>query len=119
MPTYKFPNVTMYLIHIEPRYRHAGHYLGITRDDRPVEERFAEHLAGQGARLTRVAIRAGCELILDRIWEDMPAGRETAMKAHSLTRYCLTCRARRKRGIAIHVVNGSASPVLSNAVAEF
>ena len=37
--------MSLYLLHIEPRYRHAGHYLGFTPDLR-VNRRAMEHIDG-------------------------------------------------------------------------
>jgi hypothetical protein len=37
--------MSLYLLHIEPRYRHAGHYLGFCQAER-VDRRVNEHLAG-------------------------------------------------------------------------
>lgn len=54
-----------YLIHFEPPYKHARHYLGFAED---VLRRVDEHRAGQGARLTQVAAQAGCKLVLARVW---------------------------------------------------
>lgn len=56
----------VYLIHFDPSYKHARHYLGYADD---VERRFAEHQHGAGARLTQVAVGAGCKLLLVRVWE--------------------------------------------------
>jgi len=57
----------VYLIHLEPSYRHAKHYVGFAED---VEPRINAHLHGRGARLTQVAHDAGCALILARVWPD-------------------------------------------------
>lgn len=46
----------VYVLHIEPPYRHAAHYIGFTT--RP-DERVAEHLAGRGSPLIRTALAAG------------------------------------------------------------
>lgn len=42
-----------------PKYRHARHYIGFAYD---VDARFDLHRKGQGARLTQVAVQAGCKL---------------------------------------------------------
>lgn len=57
----------VYLIHFSPSYKHAKHYLGWAED---IDRRLAEHEIGAGARLTQVAVDAGCRLILARVWED-------------------------------------------------
>lgn len=48
---------TVYLLHIEPAYRHARHYLAFSTDP---PARVAEHIAGHGSPLIRAAIAAGC-----------------------------------------------------------
>lgn len=83
---------TVYLLHFSPAYRHAQHYLGLTRDGRPVEERLKEHRSGSGARLTRAASKAGCELIVARVWENAPFGFEMKTKGRSLRPLCPICR---------------------------
>jgi hypothetical protein len=47
---------TVYVLHFEPAYRHARHYLGWARD---VDARVAEHLAGSASPLVRAAVLAG------------------------------------------------------------
>jgi predicted GIY-YIG superfamily endonuclease len=55
----------VYLIHFEPAYKHARHYLGYADD---IAARLALHRAGQGARLTQVAADAGCKIRLVKVW---------------------------------------------------
>jgi len=81
---------TTYLIHIDPPYQHAHHYTGWT--DKPLLERFADHLAGRGALLTRVAVRAGCTLTLARVWPDTTKDREDSLKHRGgARRFCPEC----------------------------
>jgi predicted GIY-YIG superfamily endonuclease len=87
---------TVYLIHFEPPFRHAKHYLGYC--DGPVEDRLARHNAGHGARLTRAAVRAGCRLVLARTWE---GDRDRERQIHRWKcgpKNCPVCRARKKAG---------------------
>jgi predicted GIY-YIG superfamily endonuclease len=81
---------TVYLLHFEPSYRHAGHYLGFAQQD--VRARLAEHQAGRGARLTQVAIEAGCALILARTWPDSTRHDERRRKGRSLRPLCPLCQ---------------------------
>jgi hypothetical protein len=53
----------LYLLHLEPAFKHARHYLGFTAYD-DVKWRLERHLAGQGSPLIRAAVGAGCEIIL-------------------------------------------------------
>lgn len=85
---------TIYLIHIEPRYKHAGHYLGICRNGRDVAERFKEHHEGRGAVLTQYARRAGCNLHLARVWFNCEFASERRMKGRSLVPLCPICKER-------------------------
>jgi hypothetical protein len=80
---------TTYLIHIDPPYKHAKHYKGWT--DRPVGRRFADHLAGRGALLTRMAVQAGSRLTLARVWPDTTKDREDSIKRHGGGRMCPEC----------------------------
>ena len=56
----------VYLIHFEPAYKQARHYMGYAEDLAP---RINAHMHGRGARLTQVAHDAGCALVLARVWE--------------------------------------------------
>jgi hypothetical protein len=60
--------------------------------DKPVLVRFAEHLAGKGAVLTRAAVRAGIGLKLARIWENTTKDREDSLKHQGgARRFCPEC----------------------------
>lgn len=86
-----------YLLHFEPRFRHAGHYLGYADD---IERRVKEHQTGKsGARLPTAAVQAGCALILVRTWPDADRTVERKLKGTkgkgrtgSLARICPTCK---------------------------
>ena len=92
-----------YLIHFSEPFGHAKHYVGSTT--RSVAERFAEHVAGQGANLTALAVQSGITLTLARTW-DGDRAMETKLKyrgtvartgvKHGMSRYCPTCRAARR-----------------------
>jgi hypothetical protein len=69
---------TTYLIHFARPYRHARHYKGWT--PRPVEERFADHVAGRGALLTRLVAQAGIPMTLARVWPNTTKDREDCIK---------------------------------------
>lgn len=63
----------IYLLHFEPPYKHARHYIGFTEDE-DLDSRLNRHMKGQGSRLVKVAIAAGCDVLLARFW---PAGTRT------------------------------------------
>lgn len=85
----------VYLLHFEPRYKHAGHYIGYTDY---LKRRVAHHREGRGATLTRYAARAGCELVVARVWKKADRALEKKLK-HSghHSRLCPLCNPRAER----------------------
>jgi predicted GIY-YIG superfamily endonuclease len=67
----------VYLLHFSPAYRHARHYVGYAED---IIKRVDEHRAGSGSRLTQVALQAGSQLQLVRIWQDADRATERRIK---------------------------------------
>ena len=58
----------VYLLHIEPPYRHAAHYTGYAQDGDPAR-RLEEHKRGRGSPLVYAAVGAGCEVSVVRTWQ--------------------------------------------------
>lgn len=99
----------LYLLHLEPPYKHARHYLGWAVD---IEARLAEHRSGSsGVRLVEAAVRAGCNLELVRTWPNASRDDERRLKARNPGKYsrprgsnstgsrgrlCPLCKTRRK-----------------------
>ncbi len=80
----------VYLLHFDPPYKHAAHYLGWAED---IAARVEQHRNGAGARLTQVAVSAGCALILARVWPDADRATERRYKnQHNSPRLCPICR---------------------------
>jgi hypothetical protein len=83
---------TIYLLHLEPAYRHAKHYLGFVEGE-DVESRLKEHLRGTGGRLCAVAVANGCKLELVRTWPNKTRNDERRMKMNAhIPRKCPICR---------------------------
>ena len=82
-------NAGVYLLHISPAYEHARHYTGYADDlDRPI----ALHKAGKGARLTQVAVDAGCTLHVTRVWPGQGRDFERKLKRRkNAPRLCPWC----------------------------
>ncbi len=79
----------VYLLHFSPPYKHAKHYMGFAED---IDRRIEQHRAGTGARLTQVAIDAGCRLILARIWPGADRSTERRLKKRKESpRLCPIC----------------------------
>lgn len=83
----------LYLLHFDPRYKHAGHYLGYSTN---IDRRVAEHLAGVPpcSPLVRAAIIAGSTVTLARTIDGGTRTLERRMKrSGGLSRHCPVCRA--------------------------
>ena len=79
---------TVYLLHFDRPYRHAGHYTGWTAD---LDHRLIEHRDGHGARLLAVIADAGIGWTLARTWPGTRS-RERALKRQGgATRRCPLC----------------------------
>jgi hypothetical protein len=97
--------MSLYLLHIEPGYKHARHYCGFTPDLR-VNRRAMEHIDGvrhKASPLILAALNAGCTVVIARRWEGPQYGRaqERRMKdGGTLPKYCPLCRARRRQANA-------------------
>ena len=80
----------VYILHLDPPYRHARHYTGHA-DPGHLAERLAEHGTARGARLLQVQREAGGTWHLART---LPGGRdlERAIKdTQAVPRYCPDC----------------------------
>lgn len=85
----------VYLLHFEPRYRHAGHYLGFAED---IGRRVVEHrqVPSKASPLVQAALGAGCAVTLARVWPGADRNRERRLKVQGgHSRKCPTCRGRR------------------------
>lgn len=79
----------VYLLHFDPPYRHAGHYLGWSDD---MERRTAHHLAGRGHNpLVDAALAAGSVVTVARTWPGADRSFESRLKRHGKTRVCPLC----------------------------
>jgi hypothetical protein len=93
--------MSLYLLHIEPRYKHAGHYLGFCESDN-VDRRVNQHLAAgsKASPLVLAALMSGCTVTLARKWEGPQYDRkaERAKKARGHARLCPLCRQQIQKG---------------------
>lgn len=72
----------VYLLHFEPRYKHAGHYLGYADD---IGRRVFEHeISGSGAKLPDAARRAGVNMYLARVFPGADRKLERKLKGRQL-----------------------------------
>jgi len=97
----------LYLLHLEPGYKHAKHYLGFT-EERDVTRRVNEHLAcgAKASPLIKAALQAGCRVTIARTWTDEMATRtrERQIKnTRHVPDYCPICRERRRHPDQAHL----------------
>jgi predicted GIY-YIG superfamily endonuclease len=111
----------VYLLHFEPKFRHAGHYLGYADD---IGRRVLEHQEGKsGAKLPAAAAAAGSKLILARTWEGEDRNFERKLKGRqlrpdgtkthhrgSLKQFCPICKAQERDAKALVRGNLAGSP---------
>lgn len=81
---------TVYLIHFETRFKHAGHYLGFCDD---LGRRIDQHRCGNGARLMEVVSAAGIGWKVVRTWVgDRAFERSLKRRKNTPRRLCPVCR---------------------------
>jgi hypothetical protein len=83
----------LYLLHLEPRYRHAGHRLGWSTN---VRQRVEQHLAAgpRSSPLIRAQLAAGGRAVVTRVWVGGDRTLEARLKrGGGLSRHCPHCRA--------------------------
>lgn len=83
---------TIYLLHLDPPYKHARHYLGWV--DHDLEARLAKHRRGQGARLLEVITAAGGRAVLVRTWAGDRTLERTMKNRRYAPRLCPVCTGR-------------------------
>ena len=81
----------VYILHIEPPYQHAGHYVGFSHN---ILACLALHQAGQSqVALIRAAVQAGHTLTLAHVWPNADRTFERRLKnCKNTPRYCPICR---------------------------
>jgi predicted GIY-YIG superfamily endonuclease len=79
---------TIYMIHFDERYGHAGHYTGWTTD---LPARLAAHTAGTGAKLMEVIKDAGITWRLARTWEGTRNLERSLKRSGGGARRCPIC----------------------------
>jgi hypothetical protein len=87
--------IVSYLLHLDPPYRHAGHYLGSTPD---LERRLSEHGGLHGSPLLLAQKRAGGSWHLVRTWVGSRQ-KESELKSNNGKRYCPECSEHPRPGI--------------------
>jgi predicted GIY-YIG superfamily endonuclease len=79
---------TVYLLHFDQRFKHAGHYLGWTRD---LPRRIERHFKGHGSRLVQVVVDAGIGISVVRTWSGGRDLERRLKKRGGRSRLCPFC----------------------------
>lgn len=83
---------SIYLIHFDRRYRHAGHYIGWTKEKFP-RKRIEKHRDGRGANLMRVLKEHGIGWRVARVWMRATRSDERRLKNwNGAAKLCPVCR---------------------------
>ena len=86
----------VYILHFEPQYKHARHYIGWAMDEAHLNERIQAHIEGRsGQPLVMAAVAAGCK-ITAHCWLDYDKQDERVMKKQHGPRNCPCCNHPRK-----------------------
>lgn len=85
------PGGTVYLLHLDPPYKHAAHYLGWAGPGN-LGYRLAHHAAGSGANLLLHAAKAGGTWRLVRTWPGDRYLERRIKRRGGLRRCCPVCR---------------------------
>lgn len=105
------PVGTVYLIHLDPAYKHARHYTGWSAN---LEQRLEEHRAGIGARLLDVVQKAGGSWHLVRTWRGTRELERAIKDMRAVPQLCPECSPHPlplTRGRAARLVRDRADPV--------
>jgi hypothetical protein len=82
---------TIYLLHLDPPYKHARHYLGWAGPGN-LGSRLAHHAAGSGANLLVYAAKAGGSWTLARTWAGDRRLERRIKRRGGAARVCPVCR---------------------------
>jgi predicted GIY-YIG superfamily endonuclease len=80
----------LYLLHLQPSYHHARHYLGYTRNH-DLSQRLLAHIEGRGSPLVHAAVTAGCRILLAATWDGDRVLERTLKNWHNGPRLCPLC----------------------------
>lgn len=86
--------MTVYVLHFDPPYKHAKHYIGFTEC---IDNRFERHCNGGGSPLVKAALAAGCVVSVAHVFEGADREFERKLKNRKDTpRWCRLCDGERK-----------------------
>lgn len=70
----------VYLIHLATPYKHARHYIGYTKRDSTLQDRFNHHVNGSGSAFLRAVSKAGISFEIVRTWPGEDGNFERKLK---------------------------------------
>ena len=85
---------TVYVLHFDPPYKHARHYIGWTEGD-DITARLQVHLRGRGSPLVRAAVAAGVQVQLAATYPGTRYLERRLKRWHKTGQFCAICREQR------------------------
>jgi predicted GIY-YIG superfamily endonuclease len=83
---------TIYVLHLDPPFKHARHYTGWTQD---LAGRLERHRRGNGSKLLAAAVATGCTFRLARTWSGCRNAERRIKRTGGASRFCPICMAER------------------------
>lgn len=81
--------MTVYVLHFDPPFKHACHYIGFTDS---LDTRFETHTNGQGSPLVKAAIAAGSVITVAHVFEGADRTFERKIKnRRDVCKWCPSC----------------------------
>lgn len=82
---------TVYLLHLDPPFKHARHYIGFTILG--LDDRLQRHKTDRGAKLLRAQLAAGGTWRVAQVWAQVPRSFELVLKRRGgAARCCPICK---------------------------
>lgn len=82
----------VYLLHLNTKLKHAGHYIGYSQSARTLPARLAHHANGTGARFTQVCIERGITWQVAKVWDANRTFERKLKNRKGASRFCPICK---------------------------
>lgn len=89
--------MTVYVLHFDPPYKHARHYIGFC--EKEVNTRLATHCNGNGNPLVKAAVAAGSKITVAHVFKGADRTFERKLKnRRDVCKWCRLCK-RKQRSV--------------------
>lgn len=83
--------MTIYILHFEPSYKHASHYIGYTNATNPTF-RIQQHIKGNGSPLVKAAVEFGCDIQLALTFKANRTSERNLKNRKDVSKWCPLCK---------------------------